>query len=371
LADRHERSAIASAVFDGGFKHEGIKIVLKIILTALENGFYDAKRGKSFEYFNFYLQLKELGHEVIFVPFDRIVEVGKKKFNAELLELVKKEKPDLFFASLFTDELQYETLDAIKEVVPSLGWLSDDHWRLENYSRFYAPHFTKIATTWSKAPEEYARHGIHNVIRSQWGCNTRLYHPVDVPKDIDVSFVGMKNKHRARIIHELKQAGIDVFVRGVGWGTPNLSLEEMLKVFSRSRINLNLNPPTSALSLKSVAQIFARRRRNMIMPDTHWSSNLRSFFRKKIPQIKARPFEVSACGGFCISGLADDMKTYYEPNKEMVFYNDVPDLAEKIRFYLAHPAEAEVVARAGYERTIKEHTFERRFNDIFKEMELP
>ena len=341
---------------------------MKIIFTALDHGFYNTEGGKSFEYYNFYLQLKELGHTVIFVPFDRIVSVGKRKFNDELLDLVKKEMPDLFFASLFTDELEYATLDAIKALVPSLAWLSDDHWRLENYSRFYAPHFTNVATTWSKSAEEYARYGIHNVIRSQWGCNIRFYHPIDLPKDIAVSFVGTKNKHRERMVGRLKSAGIDVFVRGSGWGTQKLNTEEMINVFSRSRINLNLNPPTSALALKPIAQIFMRRRRNLIVPDHHWFSNLRSYFRKKIPQIKARPFEIAACGGFCISGWADDIETYYQPGKEMVFYKDIPELIEKIRFYLAHPAEREAIAKAGYERTIKEHTFEQRFKEIFSAM---
>ena len=343
---------------------------MKIVFTGLEYDSYKRERAKSFEYNNFYLQLKELGYDVVFAPFDRILEIGKKKFNEALLETVRREKPDLFFAFMFTDELDYATLDRIKEIVPSVAWFSDDHWRLENYSRYYAPHFTKVITTWSLAPAEYAKYGIRNVIRSQWGCNAEVYHPVDAPKDIDVSFVGMKNVHREKIIAELKAAGIDVFVRGFGWGTPKISLDEMLKVFSRSRINLNLNPPTSALSLKSVAQIFLRRHRNKFWPDYHLFANWRSYFRKKIPMIKARPFEVAACGGFCISGLADDTETYYLPGKETAFYKDVPDLVEKIKYYLAHAEEREAIAKAGYERTVKEHTYKARFEKIFREMGL-
>src|SRR3989344_2009791 len=150
---------------------------MKILFSSLENDSYSPKRGKAFEYNNFYLQLKALGYEVIFLPYDRILEIGKKKFNQELLELVRKEKPDLFFAFMFTDELDYATLEQIKELVSSLAWFSDDHWRLENYSRFYAPHFTKVVTTWSQAPAEYARYGVHNVIRSQWAANAATYQP--------------------------------------------------------------------------------------------------------------------------------------------------------------------------------------------------
>ena len=52
----------------------------------------------------------------------------------------------------------------------------------------------------------------------------------------------------------------------------------------------------------------------------------------------------------------------------MGFYRSTDDLIEKIRYYLAHPEERERIARAGYERTMREHTAEKRFGAIFKDM---
>lgn len=338
----------------------------------MENDSYDPKRSKSFEYNNFYLQLKALPYaEVHYLPFDRIRQVGRRQFNQELLETVKKIRPDLFFAFMYTDEFDRHVLGEIKNITTSIAWFADDIWRFGIYSRFWAPHFSWVVSTWSGAPAAYARYGIKNVIRSQWACNTSTYKPVPTEKDIDVSMVGMRTKPRAKIIADLRKAGIKVFAAGAGWPEGRISLNDYLNLVSRSRINLNLNSPTSAIALKPIGHLFFRRSCHRIVPDFwHFPRNLRSYFYKKNPQIKARPFEIAGCAGFCISGRAEDMENYYTPGKEMVFYEDTPDLIEKIKYYLKHSGEREAIAAAGYERTLKDHTYARRFEEIFQRIGL-
>jgi len=257
---------------------------MKILFTGLENERYRSELGKTNEHTNFYLLLKaDPDNEVFYIPFDRILEIGRRAYNQELMDTVKREKVDLFWAFMYTDELEFDTLDKIKELTTSVAWISDDHWRLDNHSRFYAPHFTKVITTWSEAKEKYAKYGITNVIRSQWGFNSGVYRSVVVPgQDIDVSFVGMRTPNREKIINDLRAAGIDVFVRGYKWPEGRANFDEMLEIFSRSKINLNLNPPMSAIAVKPIAQVFFRRRRNRIVPDFwHAYRNLRSYFQKK------------------------------------------------------------------------------------------
>jgi len=346
---------------------------MKILFTGLENERYRQELGKTNEHTNFYLLMNaDPQNEVKYIPFDRILEVGRRAYNQELLDYVKNEKPDLFWAFMYTDELEPGTLDEIKKLTTSVAWYSDDHWRLDNYSKFYAPHFTKVITTWSKAPERYAKYAIRSVIRSQWGFNSGVYRSVVVSgQDINVSFVGMKTPHREKIINDLRAAGINVFVRGYKWPDGRASFDEMLQIFSRSKINLNLNPPMSAISAKSVAQIFFRRRRKFIVPDFwHAYRNLRSYFQKKTPQVKARPFEITGSGGFCITGAADDMENYFTPGKEIVIYEGTADLIEKIRYYLEHDEERKKIAKAGYERALREHTYNARLEDIFRQLGL-
>ena len=346
---------------------------MKIIYSGIQAENYNDKRRNSFEYNNFYLTLKRmLGVEVIEYPYDSILTLGVKQFNKNLLALVEAEKPDLFFAFMFTDELDLQTLDQIKKHTVSLAWFADDHWRLDNYSRHYAPHFTWALTTWSKAPAWYASYGIRNIIRSQWACNPEAWYPIDIKKDIDVSFVGQRNSARQKIIKILDKHGVDVWVRGWGWPNGRLTQKEVIENFSRSRINLNFSTPPSRWRARLLARVFLRRSIDRIVLDLpHIFDNIRSWYSMGIPQIKARPFEILACRGFLISGFADDMGQYYKDGKEIVYYDGtIDDLVEKIRYYESHDAEREAIAQAGYERTLKEHTYEQRFRDVFEKIGL-
>lgn len=345
---------------------------MKIIYAGVRKEQYNSKRGFSFEYNNFYRTLQNMsGIEVVEIPYDLITEIGRKGFNKMLLEKVKSENPNALFAFMATDDLDTKVLDEINKRIITIAWFADDHWRLYNYSRHYAPHFRWVVTTWSGAPAEYLRYGIQNVIRSQWACNPHLWKPQDVVRDIDVSFVGQYNPSRGRMIEELKRSGIDVWTRGWGWPDGRLSEDEMIKTFSRSKINLNLNNQPPKFSPKQIARLFFKRSQNRIVPDFwHFADNLRSLRHLGIPQIKARPFELAACRTFVISGYADDLENYYQENEEMVFYRSVIDLVEKIKHYLSREDERERIARAGYERTIKEHTYEKRFKEIFTRIGL-
>lgn len=344
---------------------------MKIIFTGLEYDRYDMSRGHSFEYYNFYGALKKFpGAEVSFASFHEILTLGRQRFADKLIAQVKRERPDLVFVFMYTDELSPETLRRLRDETTVLGWFSDDHWRFDNYSRHYAPYFSWVATTYSKAPDRYCAIGQKNVIRSQWFCDTDSYTSVACAKDIDVSFVGLKNKGRAQLADALRVAGIPLSLFGGGWDGGRLPQAEFTRLFSRSKINLNMASPRSLWERNSFGRLFARRSLNTFVPDFHIADNVRSWLNSRILQIKGRPFEIAACGGFCISGYADDMNQYYAEDKEMVFYRTRDDFVEKIRYYLDHSEEREKIARKGYERTLREHTAEKRFSAMFKAMGL-
>lgn len=339
---------------------------MKIIYSGIRNENYNLSRKQSFEYNNFYLTFKDMpGVEVIEYPFDKILEVGKEKFNQDLLKIIKEEKPDLFFAFMYTDELDTRTLEQIKHLTTSIAWFADDYWRFFNYSRHWPPHFSWVITTYSRAVNWYRKSGYENVILSQWACNTSDYRPLSLVKDIDVSFIGQKKSGRVKVLKKLQDAGIKVECYGFGWPNGKISYDKMLEIFSRSKICLNLTDRKSIFDPSTIARLFFRKSINKIVPDFHFINNLKAYFHFPIIHTHARPFELAGCGAFVISGKSEDIGKYYFENKEMMFYDNVPDLIKKIKYYLAHAEEREKISRAGYERTIKEHTYEKRFKDIF------
>lgn len=331
---------------------------------------YKPDGGFTFEHTNFYLSLKNFpGTEVIYFPFDKILEIGKDRFNKEILSLVKDEKPDLVFCFMVSDELALETLDEMKKHATTVAWFADDSWRFWNYSRFYGPHFTWVVTTYSWMPALYKRFGQPNIIRSQWAANTNVYKPDNTVNNKDrpaVSFVGGWTKPRQRIISKLKREGVMVSAYGSGWPLGRVSEEKMIQIFSSSKINLGLNPPPGFLNKNSLGRLFFRRSVNKIVPDIHIARNIKMLLHRGIPQIKARHFEIPACGGFLITQDADDLGKYYRIGEEIVTYKNINDLAEKIQYHLNNDDARRKIARAGYERTIKEHTYQKRFEEIFK-----
>jgi len=49
-------------------------------------------------------------------------------------------------------------------------------------------------------------------------------------------------------------------------------------------------------------------------------------------------------------------------------FDTVGELIDKVRYFLANEAERVTIAEAGYQRTIREHTYAHRFADILKQM---
>jgi spore maturation protein CgeB len=45
-------------------------------------------------------------------------------------------------------------------------------------------------------------------------------------------------------------------------------------------------------------------------------------------------------------------------------------LIDRTQFYLNHPQEAETLREAGYQRAVRDHTWERRFEQLFVATEL-
>ena len=271
------------------------------------------------------------------------LKYGVKSMSQQLLDRVRVEKPDLLFMVLFDqkhDPLQ-ETVREITETTDTatLVWICDDHWKFADYSRHWAECLDWIVTTDHDAIPKYRDCGLGDrAILSQWAVNHRLYRPTHEVQDIDVSFVGQPHSNRVEIIDRLRRAGIDVKVFGFGWGDAGhrLPFHEMVRTFSRSRINLNM-----ANALDGSSQ-----------------------------QIKGRNFEVPGCKGFLLTDRVPQLDSYFEPDREIALFDDEDDLVRKVQFYLQHEEQRRRIATLGYARCLREHTWDHRFHQLFDQIGL-
>jgi spore maturation protein CgeB len=228
------------------------------------------------------------------------------------------------------------------------------------------------------------------VIKSQWGCNQFMYHPIEAPLRYSVTFVGQPHGTRRSSIAAIRAAGIDVQVWGKGWPAGRVSQEQMLRLFCQSRINLNLANASPARTLRGrviavlwhaagselvspgLRRLFfnaigpIERLLRPVLPREVWDPD----FGKSLDQIKGRNFEVPGCAGFLLTGNADDLEQYYAPMREVATFDNTQMMIERLRYYLRNEDERVSVARAGYERTIREHTYVHRFTQIFERIGL-
>jgi spore maturation protein CgeB len=363
---------------------------MRILYVAPKYDYGKPEQGFSFEHYNFYDFFERSGHQITYADtLNLLKELGKDGLNQRLWDIAQSEQPELMFTVLFKDELDPAVVRRISEETDTvtLNWFCDDHWRFENFSRNWAPCFDWVVTTAKSAVPKYERLPYRHAIKSQWGCNHLLYRKLDLPLKYDVSFVGQPHGNRREIIRTLEKHGIKVHTFGAGWRSGRVSQEEMIRIFNQSRINLNLSnasvsdqpPPEPNRGVQWVAQTLdhvpfgshVKKCGAMVMNFATRQSSRKSIQPVTyVEQIKGRNFEVPGCGGFMLTGTAEDLGSYYDIGTEVACFENTEDLIDKIRYYLAHEDERSAIAQRGYERTLREHTYAHRFDAIFSEMKL-
>ena len=186
----------------------------------------------------------------------------------------------------------------------------------------------------TNAPESRIKYLTEGGLAMFWpeAAHPGFHKPYDLPFEYDVSFVGGKYGWRPKLIEKLRKSGINVACFGNGWENGPLTDEEMIKLYSRSRINLGF------------AGVGHSRR---------------------LVCLKGRDFEVPMSGGLYLAQNNPDLSLVYDVGKEIITYQNENDCAQKIRWLLAHPDEADAIRKAGRIRALRDHSWEKRFEDAF------
>jgi len=164
----------------------------------------------------------------------------------------------------------------------------------------------------------------------------------DAPRDIPLSFVGGISPNHGKGLETLEKLAGMVPLHFWGYGAAHLGPDSiiagrhhgeawgrgMFTLLRRSRITLNRHI--------DVAEDYAN---NM------------------------RLFEATGCGALLITDYKENLDELFEIGKEVVAYRSPEECAALIQYYLAHPEEAEAIARAGQARTLRDHSYARRMEE--------
>ena len=164
-----------------------------------------------------------------------------------------------------------------------------------------------------------------------------------------VSFVGgFAPSHPDRIpwLEELlSEVEVDIFCYGLERTRPDSPIRRhyrgqawgwsMYQTLQRSRITLNRH-----------ARLDVRGSVN-----TDWSNNMRLY-------------EATGVGTCLLTEQRPHLHKLFEPDREVITYRDTAECIEKIGYYLAHEEERAAIARAGQQRTLREHLYTDRMGEL-------
>ena len=75
-------------------------------------------------------------------------------------------------------------------------------------------------------------------------------------------------------------------------------------------------------------------------------------------------FETTGIGSCLLADHKDNIRDLFEPDKEVVTYTSAQDCAEKLRYLLDHDDVRATIAAAGRTRTLSQHTYRHRMQEL-------
>lgn len=195
------------------------------------------------------------------------------------------------------------------------------------------PHFVQRIRN-KGISSEYFRIGFDDRISELIGKQTQ---------DISLSFVGGISRHHGKALPLLEKIASQSDMKFYGYGKSTLPWSspirhnhqgevwglDMYRALARSRVTFNRHI--------DVAETYAN---NM------------------------RLYEATGVGAMLITDYKDNLSELFEIGKEVIAYRSPDEAIELANYYIEHPNEASIIARAGQARTLRDHTYRHRMQEL-------
>lgn len=299
---------------------------------------YECATFSSRNGFVYHPWFRRLSRKVPFLGFFKIFKVNL--INKGLLHLVKKHKPQYVFVQK-GETISPTTIDTINKLgVITINFYNDFEWSVVSK---IAPHYDYFFSQDNTLIQQ---------LRDQLGLKNCFYmaHAAEPLQDpftnrknkYTISFVGTYNPklypNREKYLMAIKDLGLNIWGNDEWLGTP-------LKDYFHGRANDD--------------ERFDIYGTSKIVVDINWE-------HIKSDGVSVRPFEVTASGACLLSDLVkSDIHNLYQEDKEFISFGSAEELRDKVKYYLAHDDERELIARAGYNKTVVAHTYTNRMKQMF------
>jgi hypothetical protein len=378
---------------------------------------------------NLYPALRQLGCEVVesetdLLPATRFMAVAKDftseeldvrarttdKILSEVREAKRRGPVHLFLSYFYNAHFDPSGFAQIRGLgIPSVNFYCNSIHQFDLVSAIAS----QVDFAWH--PEKDARPSYlsigANPIWVQMGADPGLYRPIEgIERQPMTCFVGQRYADREKWLAALLEANIPVDIYGSGWrqeaerscglaqGQHYLGRKQIVPGSYRSYFQVVADEVRRYGPLKALTRISAR---------TAYKLQTRGLSRKLQPRVmgragelakvlstyevclnfsnvwadgtpgsrmtshvRLRDFEAPMCRTCYLTGHSDEILEFYDVGREIDTYRDELELVDKIRFYLANPIAAEGLREAGFRRALRDHTWTRRFEQLFAKIGL-
>jgi spore maturation protein CgeB len=337
---------------------------------------------------NLRASLVKLGHEIVDFEFDldrtfqnldpadpvqrEFISRNRPRLSDALVSQVRKahtmQPVDLFFSYFYNACVEPGVIRQIGSLgIMTTNWFCNASYQFQLVSEI-APEYDFCLVPEKFRLEDYRRAGA-KPIYCQEAANPEVYRRHPGPEIYDVGFVGQAYGERPALIEWLADHRVDVRVWGQGW---EYFRKRRPSFFGMRRGKDDCVPKIAPrliggiLSDEELVRTFSRTKINLGFAGC-WTNENTS---ERITQIRLRDFEVPMSGGFYLTEYQDELEEFFEIDSEIACYRNKDELLEKIGFYLKRPDLRERIRSAGRRRCLSDHTWERRFEAVFKQMQL-
>jgi spore maturation protein CgeB len=375
------------------------------IFQVLEGSSNSAVAGNQTWHRNLYEPLVDMEHDVILfsategrVAMQHRDAQARATFSEKLLQAFRvahAQKPvDLFFAYLMDGMVEPGVIDEIRQTgAPTCNFSCNNAHQFDNVDGL-SPHFDYNLHSEKDVREKFLAIGA-NPLWWPMASNPRYFKPKDVPRTIEASFVGANYALRAKYIAHLLENGVDVQAYGPGWiGGSTSTWRSVAKRYKYLLLTaLSTSEAAQSSASAQLADHDLRRRVSTRFPShchppvsdedmialysrSHVSLGFLEVYDRHDPSrpvtqhLHLREFEAPMCGALYCTGYTNELAEMFEPDKEVLVYRNQHELLDKVRYYLRHADEAELIRRAGRARALRDHTYQRRFRELFNQIGL-
>ncbi len=311
-------------------------------ISSIREPLKESLKKRGYKVYEFDFRKSSLAEKLIFatsILIPSFWNLGNLFLNRRLIRIARKIKPSLIIVSKGETILK-GTVKTLKGVSLTVNWYTDLFEtipRMVNILSEYDFVFTVDNFDVQINKKEM------NIYYLPFASNISIKNISFSKRKYDVVFVGTWTKQREELLSKLEN--VNLFI----WGSKQWLESKLARHYQNKWLS-----PQELLNIFSKAKIAINERQNK---------------KIKYTMPNYRLFEATASGALVLTDELKDLDKLFildGDKKEMEVYKSNEDLEKKVKYFLENDKERIRIAANGYKRSITDHSYDKRLEEMLK-----